>query len=118
MGTGVSVPMIDLAPQYEELRDEIDSEVLGVLAAGKFILGPGERAFEVEFAAYTGVGHGIGVASGTDALLLAMQALGVGPGDEVLTTASSFVATADAIARSGATPVFADIDPARLQPGP
>lgn len=111
MNAAATVPMVDLAPQYRELREEIDAAVLNVLAGGQFILGPEEREFEKEFAGFIGVGHGVGVASGTDALLLVMLALGLGPGDEVLTTASTFVATADAIARCGATPVFADIDP-------
>ena len=103
--------MVDLSHQYEEIRDEVDSAVLGVLESGRFILGPEEKAFENEFAVYTGVEHGIGVASGTDALLLVMRALGLGAGDEVLTTTCSFIATADSIARCGATPVLADIEP-------
>lgn len=119
MGCDPAVPMVNLSLQYEEIRDEIDSAVLGVLEGGRFILGPEEKAFENEFALYTGVEHGIGVASGTDALFLVMRALGLGAGDEVLTTTFSFIATADSIARCGATPVLADIEPLtfNLDPG-
>ena len=103
--------MLDLQPQYLELKTELDAAVLGVLAGGKFILGPEVAAFEKEFAAYIGADYGIGVANGTDALDLAVAALGLSTGDEVLTTAFSFIATADSFARSGVSPAFADIDP-------
>src|SRR5215203_4706097 len=85
-----------------------------VLDSGVFILGPNVQAFEQEAAAYLGVKRTIGVANGTDALVLALDALGVGPGDEVICPAFTFYATAESIARRGATPVFADIDPATL----
>src|SRR5687768_16013481 len=89
-----------------------------VLASGRFILGPEVRAFEAEAADYLGVRETIGVGNGTDALVLTLDALGVGPGDEVICPAFTFFATAEAIARRGATPVFADIDPATLNLDP
>jgi dTDP-4-amino-4,6-dideoxygalactose transaminase len=89
-----------------------------VLDSGRFILGPNVEAFEREAAAYLGVGRTVGVANGTDALVLALDALGVGPDDEVICPAFTFYATAEAIARRGATPVFADIDPATLNLDP
>lgn len=110
--------MVDLSPQYDELKAETDAAVLRVLSGGRFILGDEVSAFEEEFSRYLGVARGVGVASGTDALVLTMMALGVGPGDEVLTTPSTFIATADAIARCGAIPVFADIDPATFNLDP
>jgi UDP-N-acetyl-3-dehydro-alpha-D-glucosamine 3-aminotranferase len=106
-----AVPQVDLAPQYTELKSEIDEAVLRVLASGSYILGQEVRAFESEMADYIGVAHGVGVASGTEALQLIIRALGIGPGDEVVTSALTFIATADAVAACGATPVFADIDP-------
>ena len=109
---------MDIRGQYEELLPEIKRLVAEVIDSGRFILGPKVRALEEEVAASVGIGHAVGVANGTDALVLALQALGVGPGDEVVTTAYTFFATAEAIARRGATPVFADIDPARSMPRP
>ncbi len=103
--------MVDLKEQYEQLRDEIDRGLLQALEATQFILGPNVSAFEQEAADYLGVKHAIGVASGTDALHLALDAAGIGPGDEVITTPFTFIATAEAIAYVGATPVFVDIDP-------
>ena len=103
--------MVDLKIQYEAIREEIDKAVLDVIRSTTFILGPQGKALEQSVAAYHGVQHGIGVASGTDALHLALRAAGVGPGDEVITTPFTFIATAEAISYIGAVPVFADIRP-------
>ena len=105
------IPMVDLQAQYASIKEEIDDAVLGVLASGRFALGPEVAAFEEEFAAYCGTEHGIAVNSGTSALHLALLAAGVGPGDEVITVPFTFVATTAAIRYTGATPVFVDIDP-------
>ncbi len=105
------IPMVDLKTQYLRLKDEIDRGVAEVLENTAFILGPNVKAFEEEAAAYLGVKHTIGCASGTDALHLALLASGVGPGDEVITSPFTFIATAEAIRYVGATPVFVDIDP-------
>ena len=105
---------MDIKAQYEDLLPEIKQLVGDVIDSGRFILGPNVRALEVEVAASVGYGHAVAVANGTDALELGLQALGIGPGDEVVTTAYTFFATAEAIARRGATPVFADIDPVSL----
>ena len=105
------IPMLDLQGEYHEIKDEIDEAVHRVLDSGHFILGDEVEAFEHEVARYLGIRHAIGVASGSDALLLALMALGIGPGDKVITTSFSFYATASCIVRLGATPVFCDIDP-------
>ena len=105
------IPMVDLKTQYHRLKDEIDQALADVLESTAFILGPNVRAFEEESATYLGVRHAIGCASGTDALHLALLASGVGPGDEVITSAFTFIATAEAIRYVGATPVFVDVDP-------
>ncbi len=105
------VSMVDLSAQYNELRSEIDAAVTGVIEGGRYILGPQVRAFETEFADHADVTHCVGVANGTDALDLAVGALGLKAGDRVLTTSFTFIATADAFARCGIMPVFADIDP-------
>ncbi|WP_263408471.1 DegT/DnrJ/EryC1/StrS family aminotransferase [Terriglobus tenax] len=105
------VRMLNLERQYVSLRDEINAAIEKVLANQHFILGPEVAALETEVANYCQVGHAVGVASGTDALLLALKAAGVGPGDEVIVPAFTFVATADTVSLLGATPVFADIDP-------
>jgi dTDP-3-amino-3,4,6-trideoxy-alpha-D-glucose transaminase len=107
-----SIPFLDLAADYLELKAEIDTAVTRVLGSGRYILGSEVAAFETEFAAYCGVNHAVGVASGTDALLLALRALGIGPGDEVITVAHTAVATVSAIELSGATPVFVDVEAA------
>src|SRR5579859_5341430 len=106
------VPLCDLQTQYKDLRPAVEAAVVRVLASGHVILGPEGAALEREVAQYCGVGYGVACASGTDALLLALQALGVGPGDEVILPPFTFFATAGAVCRCGARPVFADIDPA------
>ena len=110
-GAITSVPLLDLRAQYQTLRDEILPVIAEVCEQQHFILGPQVRQFEQEIADYSASAHGIGVSSGTDALLLALMALGVGPGDAVITTPYSFFATAGTVARLGARPLFCDIDP-------
>ena len=105
------VPLCDILAQYNGLRTEIDAAVLKVLASGQAILGPEVAAFEREAADYCGVAHAIGCSDGTNALLLALQALDIGPGDEVILPPFTFFATAGSVVRVGARPVFADIDP-------
>jgi len=110
MAAHAPVPMVDLREQYQSLKGEIDASLADVLDRTHFIMGENVGAFEREAAAYLGAAHAIGCANGTDALHLAMLALGLGPGDEVITTPFTFIATAEAIAYVGATPVFVDID--------
>ena len=104
------IPLVDVKAQYEPFLPRIREAIDGVLAGGEFILGPNVAAFEREAADYLGVKESVGVANGTDALVLVMDALGIGAGDEVICPAFTFYATAEAIARRGATPVFADVD--------
>ncbi|SCZ55999.1 DegT/DnrJ/EryC1/StrS family aminotransferase [Thiohalomonas denitrificans] len=106
------IPMVDLKGQYLAIKDEIDAGLLQALEKTQFILGPNVQAFERETAEYLGAEHAIGVASGTDALHLGLIAAGIRPGDEVITTPFTFIATAEAIRYVGATPIFVDIDPA------
>jgi dTDP-4-amino-4,6-dideoxygalactose transaminase len=107
----MSVPILDLTRQYETIKPEIDVAISRVLSSGRFILGPEVEAFEREIAEYVGVKHAIGVASGTDALLLSLKALGIGPRDKVIVPSFTFFATAGVVHNVGATPVFADIAP-------
>lgn len=114
----VSIPLLDLAPLHHELRHEMDVAIAAVINRNDFVLGTALRDFEYGMSAYLGTRHAIGVASGTDALLLALRAAGIQRGDEVITTAFTFFGTVEAIIHSGATPVFADIDPDSLQLDP
>jgi len=112
------IPLVDVKAQYAPFIPELQERFAAVLESGRFIFGPEVEAFEREAAAYLGVPHAIGVANGTDALVLSLEAMGVGRGDEVVCPAFTFYATAEAIVRVGATPVFADIDPATLNLDP
>lgn len=105
------IPFVDLAAQQDRLRSEIDAGIARVLSHGKYILGPEVQELEEKLAAYTGAAHCITCANGTDALQIALMALGVGPGDEVITPAFSYIATAEATVLLGAKPVYVDIDP-------
>ncbi len=105
------VPFVDLAAQFPEIRAEIDAAIAKVVDSTAFILGPEVAAFEAEFASFVGAAGAVGVASGTAAIELALRACGIGPGDEVITSAHTFIATAEAISHTGARPVFVDIDP-------
>jgi dTDP-4-amino-4,6-dideoxygalactose transaminase len=105
------IPFVDLKSQFESIKSEVVSAVTDVIQSASFVGGEAVGCFESEFATYCGAKHAIGVANGTDALELALRALDIGRGDEVITTANTFIATAAAIARSGATPVFVDVDP-------
>ena len=110
-GAGRPVPFLDLGREYEAVAEELESAVLAVMRAQQYVLGPAAEAFESDVAGFIGAGYALGVGSGSDAIGLALAALDVGPGDEVVTTPLSFFSTASSIARLGATPVFADIDP-------
>jgi dTDP-4-amino-4,6-dideoxygalactose transaminase len=113
------VPMVDLRAQYERIRAEVDAALRSVVDSAQFIHGPDCALFEQEFAAFCGVAHACGVANGTDALTLALKALGVGTGDDVVTVANTFIATGEAILLCGARPVFVDVDAAThtMDPG-
>ena len=115
---GAPVPMNDLTRQTAAMRGEIDRAVAEVVAGGWYVLGPNVSAFEAEFARFCGVRHGIGVANGTDALELALRALGCGPGSEVVTVANAGMYATAAILAVGATPAFADIDPVTMTMAP
>lgn len=107
----VEIPLNDLTRQYERIKDEVHEAIDRVLPTGRYTLGPYVEQFEREFAAYCGTDHCIGISSGTEALHLALAACGVGPGDEVITVANTYVATALPITYCGATPVFVDVEP-------
>jgi dTDP-4-amino-4,6-dideoxygalactose transaminase len=114
----MNVPFLDLKPSYQKLRGEIDRVVADVFDKCNFILGEPVAAFEKAFAEYCGAPHALACASGTDALKISLQALGVGPGDEVITSPLTFVATAESIHYLGARPVFCDVDPASCNLSP
>lgn len=107
----LSVPFVDLKAQYDSIKPEMDAAIASVINETAFIGGPHVKAFEEAFAQYCGVSHCVGVANGTDALFIALRTLGIGPGDEVITVANSFVATSEAIKMAGAQVVFVDINP-------
>ena len=112
------IPLVDVKAQYAPLIPELKARFGEVLESGRFILGPNVSAFEEEAAAYLGVPTTVGVANGTDAIVLVLRAMGIEPGDEVICPSFTFYATAEAIVQAGATPVFADIDPATLNLDP
>ena len=111
MNSAMNIPFVDLKSQYQSIKPEIDAAIAAVLDETAFVGGPRVKAFEDAFAQYCGVSHCVGVANGTDALFIALKTLGIGPGDEVITVANTFVATSEAIKMAGAQVVFVDINP-------
>ena len=111
----MNIPMLDVKKMHEPMRDQLAETLLKVLDSGSFVNGPFVETFEKDLADYLGVGHAVGVTSGSDALIIALMAFGVGPGDEVITSPFTFFATVGAISRVGATPVFVDIRPDSFQ---
>src|SRR5438132_13960891 len=107
----MQIPLVDLRAQYGTIKQEVMDAIEDVLANMQLFLGPQTQAFEQEFANYCQCRYGVGLSTGTDALALALRACNIGPGDEVITVANTFIATVEAIAMVGATPVFVDIDP-------
>src|SRR3990172_4627092 len=107
----VKVPLADLQREYAQIEGPVLAKIREILVSGRFVLGAEVEAFECEWSGYLGVKHAVGVANGTDALVLTLKAFGIGPGDEVITAANTFVATAEAIAQVGARPVLADVTP-------
>lgn len=114
----MSIPLLDLKAQYLDIKEEIDQAILNVLDSSKFIFGPQMKTFEEEVASYCGTKYAVGVGNGTDALVLALKACGIEPGDEVITSPFTFFASAEAIAQVGAKPVFVDVDPNTLNMDP
>src|SRR5512135_822974 len=108
----MNIPLVDLRAQYQPLKKEIVAGMEQALEGMRLFLGDNVQAFEREFAQFCGVKHGIGVSDGTTALQIILRAMGIGPGDEVITVSHTFIATAEAIVLTGARPVFVDIDPA------
>jgi len=106
----MKIPILDLKLQYQQLKSEIDGAIALVLESTQFVLGPEVQKLEQEIASFLGVNHAIGVNSGTDALIIALRALNIGDGDEVITTPFSFYATAESISLVGAKPIFAQIE--------
>ncbi len=111
MSAAEPIPMLDLKAEYALFEPQLTQSLLGVLQAGQFVLGPQATALEREIATYCGVEHGIGVANGTDAIHLVLRALGVGPGDEVIVPAFTFIGTCEPVDYTGAAPVFVDVEP-------
>jgi dTDP-4-amino-4,6-dideoxygalactose transaminase len=109
--TTPQIPILDLSGEIEELWDELTAAIHGVLRSGHFIMGPNVKALEAELASFLGTKHALALNSGTDALVIGLRALGIGAGDEVITTPFTFFATAEAVSLVGATPVFVDIEP-------
>ena len=107
----MKVPFVDLKAQYANIKDEIDQAIAEVISKTAFIGGPFAKSFEEKFAEFCNVKYCVGVGNGTDALFIALKALGIGEGDEVITAANSFIATSEAITMTGAKVVFVDIDP-------
>ena len=114
----MQIPLVDVKAQYAPLQAQLEARFSEILGSGQFIRGPHYYAFQEEAAAFLGVSKTIGVANGTDALVIVLDAMGIGPGDEVICPAFTFYATAESIARRGATPVFAEIDPVTLNLDP
>ena len=114
----MTIPLIDVYSQYAPLKPQLEAVFREVLESGEFIRGPHYRAFEQEAATYLGVQEAVAVANGTDAIVIVLDAMEIGPGDEVICPAFTFYATAEAIARAGATPVFAEVDPATMNLDP
>jgi dTDP-4-amino-4,6-dideoxygalactose transaminase len=117
-GCAPKIPAFDLTPEIDLLWNDIQSAIADVMRSGQFVLGPQVRAFEDEMAEFLAVKHAVACNSGTDALVIGLRALGIGPGDEVITTPFTFFATAEAISLVGAQPVFVDIDPRTLNIDP
>jgi len=107
----MNIPFVDLNRQYKSIKDELDKEIFRVTETGQFILGEDVESFEKDFAKFVGAKYSVGLDSGTSALELSLRALGIGPGDEVITVANTFIATASSIAFVGAKPVLVDINP-------
>ena len=105
----INIPLVDLVTQYQRIKTEIDPVIEKIINSGHFVGGAEVRAFEEEFASYCGVADCVGVGNGTDAVYLALRALGIGPGDEVITVSHTFIATSEGITQTGATPVFIDV---------